>query len=111
MQTISAQELKQKLDRNEDFVLLNVLDEDSFQKEHIPQSGNIPLDEENFVEKVEQNAGSKDAEIILYCASVECPASEKAYEKLEEAGFSNLYEYEGGMKTWKEENLPVERSV
>jgi rhodanese-related sulfurtransferase len=34
--------------------------------------------------------------------------SSQAARKLEEAGFTNVHDYEGGTKAWQEAGLPVE---
>lgn len=107
MQTIDAQELKRKIDANEDFVFLNVLSREYFDKEHIPGSDNIPYDSEDFVQKVEERAGGKETEIVVYCANTECTASPKAAEKLEDAGFTNVIDFEGGMEEWKDAEYAV----
>ncbi len=102
MQTISTQELLDKMERNENGILVNTLARDQFQKAHIPNSLNIPEQQPDFASQVEQAAGSKDQTIVVYCASEDCHSSEQAARKLEEAGFSNVYDYEGGSKSWSE---------
>lgn len=110
MRTISRDELRQRLDESQNFTLVNVLSEESFEDEHIPGSHNIPYDDDNteFAGKVEALAGSKDEFIVTYCASVDCPASANAAKALEEEGFTDVRAYEGGMKEWKEASYPVE---
>lgn len=104
MQPISKDELRQMNEVNhDDFVLINVLPRDAFNKQHIRTSINIPFDAEDFVELVEQVAGSKDRKIVVYCASHECDASPKAAKKLEDAGFSQVFDFEGGTKEWFED--------
>ena len=44
----------------------------------------------------------KNAEIVVYCAKTECPASEQAAEKLAEAGYTRVYDFTGGMQEWKD---------
>lgn len=102
MQTISTTELRGKMQRNEKGILVNTLSRDEFQKTHIPNSLNIPEERDDFVSQVESAAGSKDQTVIVYCASQECHSSEQAAEKLEQAGFANVYDYEGGAKSWSE---------
>lgn len=102
MQTIDTQTLEQKLDGNNNFVFLNVLPKESYQKEHIKGSDNIPYDDENFVEKVSEKAIAKDTEIIVYCQNTDCPASDKAAQKLIDAGYTNVKDYEAGIEAWKE---------
>ena len=101
MQAISKSDLKQMNEANhEDFVLINVLGPDAFNEKHIRTSVNIPQEREDFPEMVKTVAGNKDRKVVVYCASHDCPASPKAAEKLENAGFTNVYDYEGGTKDW-----------
>lgn len=107
MKTITTQELKQMLDRSEDVALINVLSSDHFRKAHIPESENIPVGQDDFTRMVEQSVGGKDRKVVVYCASTECDASPKAAKKLEESGFTKLYDYEGGTKAWQEAGYPI----
>lgn len=104
MQAITKEELKKmNSERHEDFVLINVLPREYFNKAHIRTSVNIPHDQPDFARKVEEAAGSKERKIVLYCASFDCDASPKAAKKLEQAGFKKVYDYEGGTKDWEED--------
>ena len=94
----------------EDFVLINVLDEDEFNRHHIPGSINIPLHPSayaggqstvSFASRVDREVGDRDAQIVVYCACVDCPASKMAAQQLDDAGFTNVSCYEGGMKEWE----------
>jgi rhodanese-related sulfurtransferase len=108
MQTIDRESLKRTLDKGSELTVLNVLPEDAYKKEHIKGSDNISVQDENFEEEVENKVGAKDKPIVVYCASNECPASKNAAVKLEQAGFTNVRAYEGGMQDWKDANYPVE---
>lgn len=67
MKSISRDDLKQMNEtEHEDFVLVNVLPRDVFNREHIRTSINIPVDEPSFLEQVEAVAGSKDRKIVVY---------------------------------------------
>ena len=104
MKTLTRDELKDMNEaQHEDFVLINVLPRDTFNEQHIRTSINIPVDDDNFTELVEKVAGGKERKIVVYCASFECTASPKAAEKLEQAGFTQVYDYEGGTKDWFEQ--------
>lgn len=101
MKPITREQLKQMNDEeHEDFVLINVLAPESFNEQHIRTSINIPLKRDDFTELVGLVAGRKDRKIVVYCASKDCDASPKAAEKLEKAGFTRVYDYEGGTKDW-----------
>lgn len=107
MEVLNTAQLKEMAQRDRDFELINVLPEAAFLKEHIPDSRNIPVDQEEFEKRVEQVVGDKNKTVVVYCASKECDASPKAAKKLEAAGFSSVHDYEAGMKGWKEAGLPV----
>ncbi len=94
---ISREELKKKIVAREKIVLVDVLSKESFERVHIPNSVNIPLDE--LEERAEKELNKK-GEVIVYCASFECHASEHAYKILKRKGFGNLFEYAGGIKDW-----------
>lgn len=101
MQAISKQQLKaMNEEQHDDFVLINVLKPEYFNKQHIRTSINIPQDQEDFAQKVEDVAGSKSRKVVVYCAGFDCDASSEAAKKLDEAGFTQVYDYEGGTEDW-----------
>jgi rhodanese-related sulfurtransferase len=108
MRKITADELKNKLDQDEDLVLINVLTEDAFEAEHIPGSHNVPYIRLDLVRKVETLAGRKDREIVVYCSNKQCQASPQAGRKLEESGFTKVSHLEGGMEEWKRAGYTVD---
>lgn len=103
MQPISRQELEAMNEQSkEDFVLINVLPRKAFNESHIRTSINIPHENPDFTALTEQVAGGKSRKIIVYCASFDCHASDQAARKLDEAGFQQVFDYEGGTKDWME---------
>lgn len=104
-QTISTQELEQKMENDEDFVLVDVLSEDHFEDGHIPGAVNIPLDKVALEAK---QRFDQDQEIVVYCKDTDCQASPKAADKLEALGFENVLDYEVGLKGWREAGNEVE---
>jgi rhodanese-related sulfurtransferase len=107
MQTLTTEQVRALKADQDGPAIINVLDAQYYRKEHIPDSENIPLSTDNFVEKVEQASGSKSKPVIVYCANTECDASPKAAKKLEQNGFDQVYDYEGGMDAWKEAGLEI----
>jgi rhodanese-related sulfurtransferase len=67
VQTISRDELKRKIDRKDDFVLVETLAEIAYDHAHLPGAINLPPDQ--LSELAEQLLPDKNAEIIVYCAS------------------------------------------
>lgn len=108
VKSIDTAQLKEMKQRNAGLAVVNVLPEEQFSKEHIPDSENVPVAAEEFERRVRQLAGGKDEPIVVYCASEECDASPKAANKLADAGFTAVYDYEAGMRGWKQAKLPVD---
>ena len=102
MNTITAEELKTRQLKGERLTLINTLDAEGYDSTAIPGSVNIPLGTDDFEERVERTIGGKNQPVVVYCASRECPSSEKAAQRLKEAGFTEVFDFEGGAKEWKE---------
>ena len=102
-QTMTADQLRDKLARAQRIEVVNVLSEDTYDDCHIRGSINVPL------RKIKKHAKKwrRDELIVLYCASYTCPASKHAFNILAQMGFSNIYAYEGGMKEWREKDYPT----
>ena len=63
--TISREELRQKIERGDRFLLFEVLPEPYYRKHHLPGAVHMaPTDVEGTAQRV---APGKDAEIVLYC--------------------------------------------
>lgn len=105
IKTITAEQLMEKINKKENFKLVDVLLPSSYKKWHIPSSINIQLDE--IEEKASEFLDFKD-EIVVYCASYECQSSTKAARKLAELGYTNVTDYKGGKREWDEKNFPKE---
>jgi rhodanese-related sulfurtransferase len=65
MKTITREELKAKMDRGDDFVLLEVLSEQSYRRAHLP--GAIRFQTMDLTSEL---LPDKDAEVIAYCSNV-----------------------------------------
>ncbi len=87
----------------ERFLLLNVLDRNSFEDCNIKGSINVPI---KFLKEFSQNI-PKDTEIVVYCAQYSCPKSREAWHVLHDLGFTNVLAYEGGIKEWKSFSYPT----
>ena len=105
MNLISRDELKEKLDRGDDFKLVMTLGEWAFNMAHIPSSLNI-----NSLEQA-QSLLSLDNEIVVYCAGETCPASQASYHFLVSHGFTNVRRYAGGLADWQEAGYALEEGI
>jgi len=98
--------LHDRINKMERFQLLNVMDPQSYSLGVIKGSKKIPLAE---LEK-RYTELDKTMDIVTYCAGTPCNASRKAAEMLAEKGYKTSV-YEGGIKEWTSNNLPVETTV
>lgn len=89
---------------NKKVVVINVLSHEYYKDCHIKTSISIPLDQ------LEQTSKQldKDTEIVVYCASNECPLSRKAYKLLKKLGFEKVLEYSDGIREWVHRGFPTE---
>ena len=108
MQTLSTEQVQDIRKQDGKTPLINVLPEEAFEKAHIPGTRNIPVGSDDFVSRVEKEAGGKEQPVVVYCANKECDASPKAAKQLEDAGFKHVFDYEGGTEAWKQAGLDIE---
>ena len=98
--TMTVRELKQKLDSNDKFVLVDVREPFEWDICHLDQAKLIPLGQ---LPSRMSELDSAD-EIVIHCKSG--GRSAKAVRLLQEAGFSKLHNVEGGITAWAEEIDP-----
>ena len=67
VKTISRDELKEKIDRGDSFVLVETLAPVAYQHAHLPGAINIPPDQ--LKELAAKLLPDKGADIVVYCAS------------------------------------------
>ncbi|BDD10202.1 rhodanese domain protein [Fulvitalea axinellae] len=90
MKTIDALGLKEMRDQGEDFVLIDVREENEYQLTNIGGEF-MPLSRLNdFVEQIPE-----DKKVVVMCRSG--VRSARAIEQLERLGFENCYNLEGGI--------------
>ena len=65
--TISRNELREKIDRREQFLLVETLPETAYHHAHLPGAINLPPDQVTVLAPT--LLPDKDAEIVVYCAS------------------------------------------
>ena len=65
--TIEREELKGRLDRGDDLVLVEALPEKYYRRVHLPSAVNLPPD--RVRELVTELLSGKDTEVVVYCGS------------------------------------------
>jgi adenylyltransferase/sulfurtransferase len=97
---IDAVELKQKIDRGDKFVLLDVREPHEYQIAKIPGSILIPLGD--LPKRL--NELDKDADIVAQCKSG--GRSAKAVDLLKQNGFQHVRNMTGGITAWSDKVDP-----
>ncbi len=108
METIETEELKKLMESGKEFVLVNALSEEAFQREHIPGSISVPIGK-GFEERAKERLPGKEKKIVVHCSSPSCKASTRAAERLVEMGYEDVLEYEGGIMGWKAAGHSLEK--
>jgi adenylyltransferase/sulfurtransferase len=101
MNEITPIELKAKLDRGDDFLLIDVREPHEFELCRIPTARLIPL---NTIPQ-HLSALDPDAEIVLQCRSGKRSAD--ALQFLQANGFTNLTNLKGGILAWADDVDPT----
>ena len=92
---ITAEEAKQIMDSEEDYIILDVRTQYEYDQGHIP--GAIVISHEEIAEKAEKVLTDKNQMILVYCRSGR--RSKIAAEALVELGYTNIKEF-GGIIDW-----------
>jgi rhodanese-related sulfurtransferase len=102
METIGRQELKAKLDANQDIKLVMTVGGWTFRARHIPGSLNFPSPGRAL------QMLRCDDEIILYSVSNGRQDTRAAFDALTAHGYGNVRCYVGGLADWEDAGYPVE---
>lgn len=105
---ITSDELQRWMKVGREFVLLDVLTNESYKEKHLPHALHVSAQEQQFDRKVEDLINSKDATIVIYGDRGREDALYIAGIKLSHAGYDDVYEFKGGMREWVAQGLPLE---
>lgn len=99
---VTAAQLNEML-KQKDFFFVNV---------HIPYEGEIePTDAQipydQTAQLLSQYPADKNAKIVLYCLS--SGMAKTAAAELVKAGYTNVWNLDGGMVEWEKQGLPIKR--
>ena len=103
---ISPDEVKEKFDADEDFVLLDVREQDEWVKSHI--SGAEYLGKGILERDIETEHPNAHQELILYCGGGF--RSALAADNLQKMGYDNVKSLAGGFRSWTEAGYPIEKN-
>jgi rhodanese-related sulfurtransferase len=109
MREITRDELWQRIEGGDEFVLVDALAPMSFAHSHLPGAINLPP--EWVDERGPGRIPDLDTEVVVYCATSTCDSSVIVGNRLVELGYRNVSHYAGGKRDWIEAGLPVEGGV
>ena len=101
----TVDEVKQKLDHGEKFLLVDVREESEFAKDHLP--GAIHLGKGVIERDIEGRVPDVKTPVILYCGGGF--RSALAADNLQKMGYTNVVSMDGGVREWREKNYPMTR--
>ena len=99
---IGREELKEKLDRGDDFKLVMVLGEWEYRAKRISGSLRVSTPQEGL------EALDPDEEIVLYDTNPACRASRFACRFLKARGYARVRRYAAGLEDWESAGYPLE---
>ena len=109
MNEITREDLWQRIESGDEFVLVDALAPMSFAHSHLPGAINLPP--EWVDERGPRRIPELDTEVVVYCATSTCDSSVIVGNRLVELGYRNVSHYAGGKRDWIEAGLPVEGGV
>jgi rhodanese-related sulfurtransferase len=106
LQEIGREELRQKIEQGDDFVLLDALSPMSYAATHLPGAINMPPRKVDALAR--RRIPDGDTEVVVYCLGVDCDSSVDVANRLIELGYVNVRHYTEGLRDWMEAGLPLE---
>jgi polyisoprenoid-binding protein YceI len=98
---INPKVLKEWAESGKAFLLVDVLPEEYFNQKHIKDAKNACVYEVAFLDKIKAMNPSASTPIVVYGERDGFMASASAFTKLINAGYSNVFELEGGIEAWE----------
>src|SRR5229473_658317 len=102
---VSTDDVKARLDRSENFLLLDVREESEYAKDHLPKA--ILLGKGIIERDIEERVPDLDAPLVLYCGGGY--RSALAADNLQKMGYTNVLSMDGGIRGWREKSFPLTR--
>jgi rhodanese-related sulfurtransferase len=109
MDEITADELREMIERGDDFVLVDALAPMVYAHSHLPGAINLPPSAVDAT-RCAKRMPDLDTEIVVYCSNEHCDDSVATAERLRALGYTNVRHYAGGKDEWRERGFALERA-
>ena len=103
---IGREELRQKVESGDGFVLVDALPPIAFAASRLPGAINIPPPSVDGI--ADLRIPDRETEVVVYCANPDCESSVEVAARLVELGYRNVKHYSGGKEDWRAAGLPLE---
>jgi rhodanese-related sulfurtransferase len=103
----NVEEIKQRLDRGDRFVLIDTREESEWARGHLP--GAIHLGKGIIERDIEEKFPETNTELVLYCGGGF--RSALAADNLQKMGYTNVLSMDGGYREWIEKGYPVKKDT
>ena len=100
---VSIDDVKSRLDRNEQFLLVDVREESEFAADHLP--GAIHLGKGIIERDIEGRVPDPTTPMVLYCGGGF--RSALAADNLRKMGYTHALSMAGGIRGWRERAFPL----
>lgn len=105
IEEVTPDEVKEKLESDEDFVLLDVREQDEWEDSRI--AGADYLGRGVIERDIEEEYPNTEEEIVLYCGGGY--RSALAADNLQKMGYHNVKSLAGGFRSWVEAGYPINK--
>jgi len=101
----TVDDVKQRLDRGDKFVLVDVREGSEWAADHLP--GAIHLGKGVIERDIEKTVPDPNTELVLYCGGGF--RSALAADNLQKMGYKNVISMDGGVRGWREKGYPMQK--
>lgn len=101
----TVDDVKARLDRGDNFLLVDVREESEYAKDHLPKA--IHLGKGIIERDIEERVPDLATPLVLYCGGGY--RSALAADNLQKMGYTNVLSMDGGIRGWREKNFPLTR--
>ncbi|MGA8311344.1 MAG: rhodanese-like domain-containing protein [Terriglobales bacterium] len=101
----TVDDVKARLDRGDNFFLVDVREESEYAKDHLPKA--IHLGKGIIERDIEERVPDLATPLVLYCGGGY--RSALAADNLQKMGYTNVLSMDGGIRGWREKNFPLTR--
>lgn len=103
IEEVTVDNVKTRLDTDEDFFLIDVREESEYAAGHLPKA--LHLSKGIIERDIEKVIADIDAQIVLYCGGGY--RSAMSADNLKKMGYRNVLSMDGGYRSWREAGYPV----